>query len=112
MRGAKLELPAPDLGRYRAIQLARALIIGGHAGINDMVFVHDRLTAIHADPEIVERLLSLGTPFRTSGCPSCNRPNYNERPGGPMYNFAAPLTQAEKTQARHELATYLTRRPQ
>ncbi len=107
VRGAKLELPAPDLGRYRAIQLARALIIGGHADIDDMVFVHDRLKAIHADPETVERLLSLGAPFRTSGCPSCNRPNYNERPGGAMYNFAAPLTQAEKTQARHELATYL-----
>ncbi len=25
--------------------------------------------------------------FLTSGCPSCNRPFYNERPRGPIYNF-------------------------
>ena len=114
VRGAKLDLPAPDLGRYRAIQLARALIIGGHADIDDMVFVHGRLKAIHVDPDIIERLLTLAAPFRTSGCPSCNRPNYNERPGGAMYNYAAPLTEAERDQARQELASYLypDRRPQ
>jgi len=107
VRGAKLDLPAPDLGRYRAIQLARALIIGGHASAGDMVFLHGKLRAIHADPETIERLLALGTPFRTSGCPSCNRPNYNERPGGAMYNYAAPLTADDRAQARQELATYL-----
>jgi lipoyl synthase len=107
VRGAKLDLPAPDLGRYRAIQLARALIIGGHAHIEDMVFIQGRLRAIHSDPGVIERLLALGIPFRTSGCPSCNRPNYNERPGGAMYNYAAPLTEDERTQARQELATYL-----
>lgn len=107
VRGARLDLPAPDVGRYRAIQLARALIIGGHARIEDMAFTRGQLKAINVDPGTVERALSLGIPFRTSGCPSCNRPNYNERPGGVMYNYAAPLTEAEKAQARAELATYL-----
>ena len=33
--------------------------------------------------------------FETSGCPGCNRPYYNERPGGMLYNYPRPLTAAE-----------------
>jgi biotin synthase len=106
VRGARLDLPAPNIGRYRAIQLARALIIGGHATRNDMVFINGRLKAFHVDPSTLERILALGMPFRTSGCPHCNRPNYNERPGGAMYNYAAPLTAEEREAARGELTTY------
>ena len=40
-------------------------------------------------------LLADGVAFQTSGCPDCNRPYYNERPGGPMYNYARPLSPAE-----------------
>ena len=107
VHGAKLDLPAPDIGRYRAIQLSRTLIIGNQATIDDMVFTDGRLRSIQIAPEKMERALALGTPFRTSGCPSCNRPLYNERPGGVMYNYAAPLTDAERDQARAELETYL-----
>ena len=28
-----------------------------------------------------------GLPFMTSGCPSCNRPYYNEPARGPLYNY-------------------------
>lgn len=107
VRGARLDLPAPEVGRYRAIQLARALILGRHAHIDDMVFYNGELKALNVDPGVVERFLSLGVPFRTSGCPSCNRPLYNERPGGVMYNYATPLSDEEKRLARQELAAYL-----
>jgi biotin synthase len=32
-----------------------------------------------------------GEPFQTSGCPGCNRPYYNERPGGHLYNYPRKL---------------------
>ncbi len=37
-------------------------------------------------------ILADGVAFQTSGCPDCNRPFYNERPGGPMYNYPKALT--------------------
>jgi len=33
--------------------------------------------------------------YETSGCESCNRPYYNERPGGIIYNYPRPLTDEE-----------------
>jgi len=106
VRGARLDLPAPNAGRYRALQLARYLIISNRARIDDMAFAEGRLTRIDVAPNVIERALEIGTPFRTSGCPDCNRPLYNERPGGTMYNYAAPLTEDEKSLAREELASY------
>jgi biotin synthase-related radical SAM superfamily protein len=48
--------------------------------------------------------LADGVAFQTSGCPDCNRPFYNERPGGPLYNYPRPLTPAEVSRAVTELA--------
>ncbi|MCU0523100.1 MAG: radical SAM protein [Anaerolineae bacterium] len=107
VRGAKLDLPAPEVGRYRALQLARYLIISGRARLHDMVFIEGRLAEIRLDPVAIERALDTGLPFRTSGCPDCNRPLYNERPGGVMYNYAAPLTEDERGLARQELLSYI-----
>ncbi len=107
VRGARLDLPAPDIGRYRAIQLARALITSNRATIDAMTFANGQLQAINVEPAVIDRSLATGTPFRTSGCPNCNRPLYNERPGGAMYNYAAPLTEDERASAVQELAGYL-----
>jgi biotin synthase len=52
----------------------------------------------------LDQLLSTGAAFRTSGCPDCNRPFYNERPGGPMYNYARPLTPDEACRAIDDMA--------
>lgn len=108
VRGARLQLPAPDVGRYRALQLARYLIVSGRARYEDMRFEGGRLVSIEVDPTILAQALEKGTPFRTSGCPDCNRPLYNERPGGVMYNYAAALSSDEISSAREELAAYLT----
>jgi len=40
-----------------------------------------------------------GEAFQTSGCPGCNRPYYNERPGGFIYNYPRPLSAAETAAA-------------
>jgi biotin synthase len=47
-------------------------------------------------------VLADGEAFRTAGCPACNRPFYNERPGGTMYNYARELTADEAAQALQE----------
>jgi hypothetical protein len=43
-----------------------------------------------------------GQALQTSGCPGCNRPYYNEQPGGPLYNYPRPLTPIEIQQAMRE----------
>jgi biotin synthase len=44
-----------------------------------------------------------GEAFRTSGCPDCNRPFYNEQPGGPLYNYPRPLAAGEALRAIQEM---------
>lgn len=107
VRGTQLQLTAPDIGRYRALQLARHLIISGRARAEDIVFSDGRLTFINVPPQTLNRALESGKPFQTSGCPDCNRPLYNERPGGVMYNYPVPLSAKEKAEVRRELASYL-----
>ncbi len=84
--GTRLEgLPQPDLGSYRRIQVARYLIVHGYASADDVEVEDGRITGFDVD-DLVE-LLSDGEAFRTTGCPGCNRPFYNERPSGPFYNY-------------------------
>jgi biotin synthase-related radical SAM superfamily protein len=71
--------PPPPLAVYRRLQAARWLISHGQARAGDMAFdAQGRLVNLSAS------LPGSGGPFRTSGCPDCNRPYYNERPGGVM----------------------------
>ena len=107
VRGTALDLPRPPLERYRALQLARYLIVHDLATLDDMAFEDEQLVAIAVAPSVVQRVLDAGTAFRTSGCPSCNRPMYNERPGGVMYNHPQPLTTDEKAAAREAVARYV-----
>jgi biotin synthase len=107
VRGTALTCSPPPAGRYRALQLARHLIVQERATLADLRFEGERLVDIAVAPEVVDRALAAGTAFRTSGCPGCNRPLYNERPGGVMYNHPQPLTAQEKATVRQELRTYL-----
>lgn len=40
--------------------------------------------------------------FQTSGCPDCNRPYYNERPSGTIYNHPTELSQEQYDQCQDE----------
>jgi biotin synthase len=89
--------PPPPLDVYRRMQAVRWLIVHGQAYAGEMSFdAAGRLL----DPGVP--LPADGKPFRTSGCPDCNRPYYNERPTGPMYNYPCPLTPAEAARAARE----------
>ncbi len=80
--------PQPSLSYYRRIQIARFLIIQGKTRYENMRFNEDnRLIDFGVPEEQIRNVIRTGRPFVTSGCPGCNRPYYNERPGGPLYNY-------------------------
>jgi biotin synthase len=56
--------------------------------------------------ESLVNLPGFGESFMTRGCPDCNRPYYNERPGGPMYNYPFPLGTGEAERALKEALSY------
>jgi biotin synthase len=87
--GTTLEnTPQPPIETYRRIQLARHLIIHGKTRFENMKFDNKERIADFGVPRTqLHQVIQEGTPFCTSGCPECNRPYYNERPSGPMYNF-------------------------
>ena len=84
LRGTRLEnLKPPSLERYRKIQLARWLV---EVGLADRIVFEGEgirgfnLKGVDVPPSV----------FATHGCPACNRPYYNEKPGDEPYNFPLP----------------------
>ena len=89
IQGTALENhPQPLLSCYRRIQLAHYLITHGKTRCESMGFSEDgRIVDFSVSEELLRCVVRAGSPFVTSGCPNCNRPYYNERPGGPIYNY-------------------------
>jgi lipoyl synthase len=94
----------PRIEVYRRIQLARHLIVNGLARIEGMHFdVNGRIVDFGlSKPKLVD-IVETGKPFLTSGCPDCNRPFYNEKPSGPIYNYPRSLRPEEITKVKREL---------
>jgi biotin synthase-related radical SAM superfamily protein len=97
VRGAAMAgVSPPALDVYRRCQAARQLIANGATAANRFVYDPDgRIAGFGLSPAGLRAALLDGQAFRTSGCPGCNRPYYNERPGGVMYNYPRPLEPAE-----------------
>jgi biotin synthase-related radical SAM superfamily protein len=99
VRGSHLAgLPPPSLSSYRRIQAACWLIVHGLSRVETMVF--------NGTGQLLDlggTLPATGEPFQTSGCPDCNRPYYNERPGGVIYNYPRPLAAGEALRAIQEM---------
>ncbi|NPA74635.1 MAG: radical SAM protein [Euryarchaeota archaeon] len=93
----------PPVGRYRAVQLARFLIYRGSGA--DVVLERGRIVNLNV-PESLRKDVLRGVPFLTSGCPGCNRPFYNERPGGTMYNYPRIMSREEVENAIMQLREY------
>ena len=51
----------------------------------------------------LKQIIEEGTPFLTSGCPDCNRPFYNERPSGPIYNYPEKTSLEEIEKIKKQL---------
>jgi lipoyl synthase len=105
VRGTALEQNAPPkLESYRRIQIARYLIVAGKTKFNGMSFNEKGEIANYGVPkEVVEQAIQDGTAFRTSGCPDCNRPYYNEKPSGPIYNYPKKPNKEEIQKIKKEL---------
>lgn len=96
--------PPPEVSKYRRIQVARHLIFHKIARYKDMSFdEEDRIKDFGVGKKVLLRIIQTGKPFLTSGCPNCNRPYYNEKPSGPMYNYPRPLKEDEIAEAMLEL---------
>lgn len=89
VRGTALEKKTPpQLAVYRRVQLARHLIVSCKAKTSDMTFDRKgRIQSFGVTSQTLEPIIESGLPFQTSGCPDCNRPYYNEKPSGPIYNY-------------------------
>lgn len=96
VRGTRMagRLP-PALDTYRRIQIARHLLVTDHSGENWTYDSDGRIESFGLSANELNSILADGRAFETSGCPGCNRPFYNERPGGQWYNYARPLTADE-----------------
>jgi biotin synthase-related radical SAM superfamily protein len=94
----------PPLSSYRRVQLAHYLLTHRKTRIENMSFDNnDCLTDFGVPKERLLKVISTGEPFLTSGCPGCNRPYYNARPGGPLYNYPRRLLPEEIEEAKRTM---------
>lgn len=96
--------PPPSLSSYRRVQLAHYLLTHRKTRFESMTFDSNGcLTGFGVSKELLLEAIDAGEPFLTSGCPGCNRPYYNERPGGPLYNYPRQLLPEEIEEAKRIL---------
>jgi biotin synthase len=101
---AMAECSRPTLEKYRRVQLARYVIVNELARFEDMSFNEEgELVGFGLGKDTLNRLVETGFPFLTSGCQNCNRPFYNEKPGGPLFNYPRNLTVREMAAIRQQL---------
>ncbi len=96
LRGTRLEkVEPPAIERYRRVQAALYLLREKKITYGMLEFVRGRLTGFSLMADELTKYLAGGEAFRTSGCPGCNRPYYNERPGKTIYNYHRSLDEEE-----------------
>ena len=89
----------PPLAQYRRLQAALFLLKNKSITLKDLKFFEGRLVSINLNADRLKEILQTGEAFQTSGCTGCNRPYYNERPGGIIYNYHRPLSNPEAVAA-------------
>jgi biotin synthase-related radical SAM superfamily protein len=94
----------PPIEKYRRIQVARYLIVQGTVRYEDMSFDEkEDLSEFGVDDQILLQVVEKGEAFLTSGCPDCNRPYYNEKPRGLMYNYPKKLSPDDVSSIKKQL---------
>jgi biotin synthase-related radical SAM superfamily protein len=100
IRGTALEhRNQPDVSIYRRVQVVHYLLSNGLLGEDQIRVTPTGEIQLDVSPNRLKEILSSGAAFQTSGCKDCNRPYYNERPSGPLYNYPRTLTQEEVKEA-------------
>jgi len=105
VRGTVLEdVSQPCVVSYRRLQLVRYLLVHGIVRLEQIGFdVSGRIVSFGVSSKVLEGIADGGEPFQTSGCPDCNRPFYNERPGGLLYNYPKKLSIEEVEVVKRQL---------
>ncbi|PVX26512.1 MAG: radical SAM protein [Candidatus Bathyarchaeum sp.] len=105
IKGTALEgKEPPQVCSYRRVQVAHYLLTRKETCLENMEFDDKgRITNFGVSEERLQEVIESGKPFLTSGCPGCNRPYYNERPGGVIYNYPRQLTSEETKEAKRVL---------
>jgi biotin synthase-related radical SAM superfamily protein len=105
VRGTSLEAKSPPkLEDYRRVQLARYLIVQSKSRSDDIQFdCEGKICSFGVANDMLEQIIESGLPFNTSGCPDCNRPFYNEKPSGPIYNYPKHPSQEEIIKIKKQL---------
>lgn len=94
----------PTISHYRRIQLARYLLVQRKTRLEKMRFdERSYIIDLGVSQEQLKNTIRSGTPFLTSGCPNCNRPYYNEKPSGPIFNFPIQPTLQEIREIEQQL---------
>jgi len=100
IRGTSMQhASAPGLSTYRVAQVMFYLITRGYARADEFQYSQDGSIRMFHRPWNEIRMLIPPRAFETSGCPDCNRPYYNERPGDVPYNYPRPLGEDEYKEA-------------
>jgi biotin synthase len=109
IRGTTLDRKKqPQLEVYRRVQLARYLIVNAQGRFEDVIFGSaGQIVDFGVGKDTLAHAVEAGKPFLTSGCADCNRPFYNEKPSGPIYNYPRSLTDQEITETKRQLEPYL-----
>jgi biotin synthase len=103
IKGTSLEdKEPPDLSAYRRIQTVRHLVSRGLLIREQVQKSDDGRIFLNIDKDQLRQVLSSGEAFQVTGCKGCNRPFYNERPRGPMYNYPSHLTDEQIAQSIEE----------
>ena len=94
----------PSLSSYRRAQVAHYLLVHKKTCLEKLEFDNGGcLTNFGISKEMVLEIIDTGKPFLTSGCSGCNRPYYNERPSGPLYNYPRQLQPKEIEEVKKAL---------
>jgi biotin synthase len=97
--------PQPSLSHYRRVQIAHYVITRAKARRENMTFGGDGcLVNFGVSEEQLREIIENGEPFVTSGCPGCNRPYYNEKPSGPIYNYPRQPLPEEIAEIERQIA--------
>ncbi len=92
----------PALESYRRIQVVRYLASKKQLRLDQITENKNGQISLNVDSKLLREALSSGEAFRVTGCKGCNRPFYNERPRGPMYNYPRSLNDDEIQRAIEE----------
>jgi len=79
-------------------------IVRGSARFDTLKFDNEgKIVGFNFPKQELKTLIESGEPFLTSGCKDCNRPYYNEKPSGPIYNYPKKLSKEEVDKVKQQI---------